>query len=248
MPQSGPRNCAKAYNPQYSTNLIFGMATHYDLQEQEQLAQIKHFWSRYGNLITWTLIAVLTAVAGWNGWNYWQRQQAIQAAAIMEELDRVAQTQDMDRLQRVWADMQAHGAKTLQAQHAGLMVAQASSQAGQPDLARQALQAVVQNSPDVALVAVARLRLASLELDHNNLDAAAAVLSASFPPEFEALQSDRLGDLHALNGQADNARQAYQTAWRLMSSDVEYRRIIEAKLNALGVNPSDEALNQGGTR
>jgi predicted negative regulator of RcsB-dependent stress response len=221
------------------------MATHYDLQEQEQLAQIKHFWSRYGNLITWTLIAVLTAVAGWNGWNYWQRQQAIQAAAMMEELDRVVQAQDMDRVQRVWADMQAHGAKTLQAQHAGLIVAQSATQAGQPDLARQALLAVVQNSQDPALGAVARLRLASLELDQNNLDAAASLLSASFPPEFEALKSDRLGDLHALNGQADNARQAYQTAWALMSSDVEYRRIIEAKLNALGMNPNDESPNQG---
>lgn len=212
------------------------MATHYDLQEQEQLAQIKHFWSRYGNLITWTLIAVLTAIAGWNGWHYWQRQKAIQAAAIMEELERVVQAQDMDRIQRVWNDMQAHGAKTLQSQHAGLKVAQAAVTAGQPDMARQALQAVMQNSPDIALAAIARLRLASLELDQNDLDAAATLLGAQFPAEFEALKADRLGDLHALKGEADQARAAYQQAWSLMGSEIEYRRIIEAKLNALGVN------------
>lgn len=220
------------------------MATHYDLQEQEQLAQIKHFWSRYGNLITWTLIIVLTAIASWNGWHYWQRQKAIQTAAIMDELDRVVQSQDMDRIQRVWADMQSHGAKTLQAQHAGLMVAQVAAQAEQPEVARQALQQVIQHSPDAALVAIARLRLASLEIDQDNLDAAASVLAATFPPEFEALKSDRMGDLHALRGQADNARQAYQAAWALMSSDVEYRRIVEAKLNALGVNPNEPKQNQ----
>lgn len=219
------------------------MATHYDLQEQEQLAQIKHFWSRYGNLITWTLIAVLTAIAAWNGWNYWQRQQATQAAAIMEELGRVVQAQDMDRTQRVWADMQAHGAKTLQAQHAGLMVAQASLQAGEPDLARQALQAVIKNSQDPALAAVAQLRLASLELDLNNLEAAQAALSTPMPSEFDALKADRMGDWHSLKGQTEEARQSYLQAWGLMESGVEYRRIVEAKLNALGVDPANASSN-----
>jgi hypothetical protein len=35
------------------------MAKHLDLEEQEQLDQLKHFWNQYGNLITWVLIAVL---------------------------------------------------------------------------------------------------------------------------------------------------------------------------------------------
>jgi predicted negative regulator of RcsB-dependent stress response len=29
------------------------MAKHLDLEEQEQLDEIKHFWKEYGNLITW---------------------------------------------------------------------------------------------------------------------------------------------------------------------------------------------------
>jgi predicted negative regulator of RcsB-dependent stress response len=52
------------------------MASHLDLEEQEQLDQIKHFWAKFGNLITWVLLIVLTAYAGWNGWQYWQRDQA----------------------------------------------------------------------------------------------------------------------------------------------------------------------------
>jgi predicted negative regulator of RcsB-dependent stress response len=35
------------------------MATHLDLEEQEQLDQLKHFWNQYGNLITWVLVIVL---------------------------------------------------------------------------------------------------------------------------------------------------------------------------------------------
>ncbi|MEP6792408.1 MAG: tetratricopeptide repeat protein, partial [Ramlibacter sp.] len=55
------------------------MAKHLDLEEQEQLAEIKHFWNTYGNLITWVLIAVFGTIAAWNGWQYWQRTQAAQA-------------------------------------------------------------------------------------------------------------------------------------------------------------------------
>jgi predicted negative regulator of RcsB-dependent stress response len=45
---------------------------HYDLEEQEQLAQIKHFWNRYGNLIASVLIVVFGGIAAFNGWNYWR--------------------------------------------------------------------------------------------------------------------------------------------------------------------------------
>ena len=40
------------------------MATQLDLEEQEQLDQLKAFWKQYGNLITWVLIAALAAFAG----------------------------------------------------------------------------------------------------------------------------------------------------------------------------------------
>ena len=49
------------------------MATHLDLEEQEQLEDLKAFWKQYGNLITWIAIVVLAALAGWNAYQYWQR-------------------------------------------------------------------------------------------------------------------------------------------------------------------------------
>ena len=51
------------------------MASNLDLQEQEQLDELKAFWNRYGNLITSTLTLVLAAFAAWNGWNWWQRDR-----------------------------------------------------------------------------------------------------------------------------------------------------------------------------
>ena len=42
------------------------MATQLNLEEQEQLDELKHFWKQWGNLITWVAIAVLGTYAAWN--------------------------------------------------------------------------------------------------------------------------------------------------------------------------------------
>ncbi len=81
------------------------MANQLDLEEQEQLDQIKHFWNQYGNLITWVFVAVLASVAAWNGYHYWQRSQAVQAAAMFDEMGKSLASGDLVKAQRTFADM-----------------------------------------------------------------------------------------------------------------------------------------------
>ena len=71
------------------------MATPLDLEEQEQLDQIKHFWKTYGNLISWLLIAILGSYAAWNGYQYWERTQATKAAALYDEVERAAHYENL---------------------------------------------------------------------------------------------------------------------------------------------------------
>ena len=114
------------------------MATHLDLEEQEQLDQLKSFWKQYGNLITWLLIVVLGAYAAWNGWNWWQRDQAVKAAAMYDELDRAAQAGDADKAGRVFADMKERFARTTFTAQGALLAARTQFEKGQPDNARGA--------------------------------------------------------------------------------------------------------------
>jgi len=220
------------------------MATHYDLEEQEQIAQLKHFWAKYGNLITWALIAVLGAFAAWNGWQYWQRKSALEAAALYDELDRAVQGGDADRVKRVWGDLQQNAARTAQAHQGGLLAARALESAGQLDEARQALAMVVDKSSDAALVSVARLRLATVELQAQQPEAALKWLATGIAPEFAALAADRKGDVLQAQGQAEAARAAYREAWTALEPGLDYRRIVEAKLNALGVDPGASSTQE----
>ena len=219
------------------------MANQLDLEEQEQLDQLKHFWKQYGNLITWLLLAVLALFAAWNGYQYWQRTQATQAAAMFDELERVSLQGDITKVERAFADMKERYPRTAFAQQAGLMSAKLLHEAGKADAAAAALVWVAGTAADAGYQAVAKLRLAALFAESKSFDQALAQLGGSFPAEFEGLVADRKGDVLALQGKPLLARAEYERAYKVLDERVEYRRLVEVKLNALGVNPrAGEAL------
>ena len=79
------------------------MANHLDLEEQEQLDQLKHFWNTWGTLISSVVIVVAGAAAAWNGYQYWQTRQATQAAALFDAVDVAARSADNVRMEQAFA-------------------------------------------------------------------------------------------------------------------------------------------------
>jgi predicted negative regulator of RcsB-dependent stress response len=214
------------------------MARHLDLEEQEQLDELKHFWNQYGNLITWILIAVFGAVAAWNGWQYWQRRQAVQASALYDEVEKAAVSGDGKRLEQAFGDVKDRFGRTEYAQHAGLLAARVLAEQGKTDAARAALQWVANDAKDEGLQAVARLRLAALLVESRSYDEALKQVNAGMPREFEPLAADRRGDIYNLQGKKDQAKLEYMKAWQGLPADSEYRSLVAVKLTALGVDAS----------
>ncbi len=212
------------------------MANQLDLEEQEQLDQLKHFWKQYGNAITWALIIVLTLFAGWNGYRLWQNRQSTQAAALFDEVERAIESGDATKLDRVLSEMKERFSSSAYAGQAALLVAARYAQLDKRDSAKAALSWVSETSTDAGYQALARLRLAGLLIDGKELDAALSVLGGVFPAEFEGLVADRKGDVLKLKGDAGLALDQYKKAYRLLTPMDEYRRLIEVKLGALGVD------------
>ena len=212
------------------------MANEFDLEEQEQLDQIKHFWQQYGNLISWVLIAVFGSIAAWNGWNYWQSRQAGQASVMYDEVERAAVAGNTDRVERAFSDMKAHFGRTTYAQQAGLLAAAALYDKGKADQAKAALAWVADNASDEGYQAVARLRLASIFMDAKQYDEALKQLNAAFPREFQALADDRRGDIYNLQGKKSEAKTEYEKAYKGMDDRSDARKLLEVKLAALGVD------------
>lgn len=224
------------------------MANHLDLEEQEQLEQLKYFWKQYGSLINAVLIAILLAVAGWNLYQYWQRTQAAQAAALYDEFERVARSGDTTRLDRVLGDMRDKFGSTSYAQQAGLLAARVYFDAGKLDAAKSALIWVAEKSSDEGYQAIARLRLAGVLLDAKAYDEALKQLSGPFSPEFAALAADRRGDVLLAQGKKSEAGAEYLKAYKALGQDNEYRLLIDVKLAALGLNAKAGAQDASGEK
>jgi len=214
------------------------MATPLDLEEQEQLDQLKHFWNTYGTLITWILLLAAGAFVAWNGWQYLQRDKAAKASALYDELERGAQAGDTQRIERALADMKDRFAGTAYAQQAGLLAAKALYDKGNAEASRGALAWVADKAIDPGYQAIARLRLAAQLFDGKQYDEALKQLDVTMPKEFEALAADRKGDIFRAQGKRDEAATQYRKAWSAFESGTDYRRLVEIKLNAVGVDPS----------
>ena len=215
------------------------MATHLDLEEQEQLDQLKAFWKQYGNLITWVLILLLGGYAAWNGWGMYQRDQGSKAGSLYDELDRAAQAGDSERATRIFADMKERYPRATFTTQAGLVAARVAAEKGQYDAASASLGWVAEKASDDEYRAIARLRLAGLLLDTKKYEEALKQVDAvTGGPEFIALANDRRGDILLAQGKGAEAQAAYLKAWTAMDPKLDYRRVVEAKLNLLGVQPA----------
>ncbi len=217
------------------------MATHLDIDEQEKIDQLKAVWKRYGHLITGCLFAALLALAAWNGWAWWERSQALKAASLFDELDKAVQAGEVDRTALIFNDIKERYPRTAYAQQAGLLAAKSQHDQNRKDVAKVMLSWVGENAREREYKTIAHLRLASVLVEENKLDEALKQLDAADATSFEALVSDRRGDVFKLQGKKEDAVAAYKAAWRSMDAQVDYRRLIEAKLTSLGAAPEPAA-------
>lgn len=213
------------------------MATNLDLEEQEQLDQLKHFWAQWGNAISTVLAVLALAYLGYTGWNYWQRQQATQATVLFDTVERAQRSADLALMERAVSDIKDKFGPTVYASQSGLLLAQMLHEKDRADDAQTQLQWVVEHGSDAGYQAVARLRLSAILMDKKQNEAARKLLTASLPSAYQALAQDRLGDLAMLEGKKSDAIGLYQSAWKAMDERAEYRRLLEIKLAALGVAP-----------
>jgi predicted negative regulator of RcsB-dependent stress response len=205
----------------------------YDLEEQEQIANFKAFWNRFGNLISWVLIIALGSYAGYNFWNSHKRTKAAEAAALYDQLAESAQANDNAKVQRMASDVESKYDGTAYAQMAALAAAKTAFDANDLKTAKAQLQWAADHGND-EYKSVARLRLSGVLLDEKAYDQALALLNGDFMPQFSAEVQDRKGDVLVAQNKLAEARTAYQAALDKMDKRHPGRQIVQIKLEAIG--------------
>jgi predicted negative regulator of RcsB-dependent stress response len=214
------------------------MANQLDLEEQEKLDQIKHFLKQYGNFLLAFVLLISILLAGWNGYEYWQKSQALQAGEMYDELERVVRAKDVEKIERVFSDMKERYPSTTYTKQAGFLAAKNMFEANKQDSAKSILNWLYDRSKNEEISDLLRLRISTLLFQEKLYPEALRVLEAVKDPEFLYLAEDKRGDIYMAQSKLTEAKSAYEKAYSGMDEKLDFRKIVEFKLNALGVNPA----------
>lgn len=219
------------------------MAT-YDLQEQEQIEELKTWWKLHGTWVTAVVAALAIAVVGWQGWQWWQRHQAAQAAQLYGGLTQALSQQDVKRVRLLAGELIEKYPRTAYAGMAALLSGRVLAESGDSNSAAAQYGWAAAQASDAATRDLARLRQATVLAEEKDYAAALKVLAVPPGPSFLARYHELRGDILAAQGQRAEASQAYGEALKALSAarqdGVEaagpYPQILQTKRAALGVS------------
>ncbi len=211
----------------------------FDLEEQEQISQIKGWWEENGKLVTTLAVAAALASVGWQGWNWYRGKQGAEASALYATVQQAAGEQNAQKAREAAGLIIDKYSGTPYADLAALLSAKVQSDAGDLKNARVPLTWAAEKANDPALRNIARLRLATVLFDDKAYDEALAQLQAPADVEFAARFADLKGDILVAQGKPAEARVAYKAAVDALSTAVKpesstLREIAQAKLDAIG--------------
>lgn len=208
----------------------------FDLEEQEQISELKAWWAQYGKFVT--AIAVVAAVAsvGWQGWRWHQGGQSAEAGALYFAVQQAATQNDAQKARDLAGQLIGQYGRTSYAQLGALVSAGVQFGKGDLDNARTQLEWAAEKGGDATLRDLARLRLAAVLLQQGALDDALARLQAEPVKAYAARFADLRGDVLAAQGKPADARTAYQAAIDALGVEEDaatMREVIRVKLESL---------------
>ena len=77
----------------------------YDLEEQDQLEDLKAWWKQWGNTIAGIVIALSLGVIAVQGWRWWTQQQTTHASVLYDAVSTAARANDAAKTKDAMAQL-----------------------------------------------------------------------------------------------------------------------------------------------
>ncbi len=208
------------------------MAAHID--DQQELENFKYFWKSWGR---WLFAVLVLAALGYLGWVMYQKHQTTknqEAAAVLVQLAEKAQAgKDDQAIAADLANLQQNYPASIAAAQASMMVAAAEFDKGRYDEAAKHLNWVLDNQKADLVQALATQRLAVVQLQQKQFDAALATLNRPVNAAFAPWLSETKGDVLAAQNKPAEAVAAYEEALAKLPKDDAARELLQMKADQL---------------
>jgi predicted negative regulator of RcsB-dependent stress response len=206
-----------------------------DLEEQEQLAELKAWWNQWGTIVLAVAVAAALGFSGWTWWKSHQARESGQASTLYDTISRAALTGDAKALRDASGALVETYPRTHYASMGALVAARYYFDHRDLKSAKVQLQWVVEHAATDDFRDLARLRLAAVLLDEKAYDdalkAAEAPHAAAYDSQFAALK----GDILVAKRQPAEARAAYKLAIEKAGEEnAAFKETVRMRLEALG--------------
>jgi len=203
------------------------------ISEEQQVKQIKKWWSENGNSIIIGIVLGVGGIMGWRFWTDYQINQSAQASAYFDTMMVAVENNQFKKAEE--------SANTIINDFSGTPylvyseLALAKIQFEQKDYAKSALtyQSIIDDNANQSIAFIARKRLADVYIDQKKYDEALATLNVKYPDSFTASFEERKGDIYRYQGKKDEANSAYLLA-KVASTKAEDALFLQQKIDDLG--------------
>ena len=199
--------------------------------ENEQVDALRRFFANNGKALA---VGVIIGIGALAGWRYWTGHQVSNSAEISANYQKVTQAMQSDRPQTLEAVAKfASENNNTYGALAALDLAKQYVDQQQLDQAAAQLQTGLKATKDENLQAVLNLRLARVQLQQKQAEAALKTLDAVKGEGWSAIIADIRGEALLSKGDKQGARDAWSKG---IASDASpaLKQMMQMKMNNLG--------------
>jgi predicted negative regulator of RcsB-dependent stress response len=198
--------------------------------ENEQVDALRRFFANNGKALAVGVIVGIAALGGWRFWSSHQEGADKAASAQYQQLTSAMQADKPQTLEAV-ASFASENNNTYGAL-AALDLAKQYVAANQLDKAITLLQSGLKDTKDANLQAVINLRLARIQLQQNQADAALTTLNNVKGDGWTAIVADIRGEALLSKGDKQGARDAWSKGAESQASPA-LKQMLQMKMNNL---------------
>ncbi|WP_119328581.1 YfgM family protein [Cysteiniphilum halobium] len=182
--------------------------------DNNELDKVKLLWKKYGSKLITLLCIILIIIIAWQYWQKRKLENNVQAAELYQNLALIADnaSSNSEAILNQAQNLINLYPKSIYADFARLEIAKQSVLKHQLDQAVVSLKQIANSSVNPNLQAIAKLRLARVELAQNKTAEAIATLNSITLAGFGLSRNMLLGDAYFINKDYAQAKTYWQNA------------------------------------